>query len=78
MLNTHRSRSDADGLLRAADAGTAVSAARLQVRKLQERVVAFASARRWDDAAKLLGALRGAAADLLGAAEASAGAVCGA
>ena len=69
---------DADGLLRAADAGTAVSAARLQVRKLQERVVAHASARRWDDAAKLLGALRGAAADLLGAAEASVGGACGA
>ena len=69
---------DADGLLRAADAGTAVSAARLQVRKLQERVVAHAAARRWDDAAKLLGALRGAAADLLGAAEASVGGACAA
>ena len=46
-------------------------AARLQVRKLQERVVAHAAARPQDDAAKLLGALRGAAADLLGAAEAS-------
>jgi len=69
---------DADGLLRAADAGTAVSAARLQVRKLQERVVAHASARRWDDAAKLLGALRGAAADLVGAAEESGGGACGA